>query len=97
MFLAFLLTIYHENICFSVHIQNTNYVKLSEDEINTVLADNQQKLNLTNKQTQGWHKKCMCLVEFEKQSKMDDWLIIDKIEDVLVGTSIPYNYDKLRF
>ncbi|WP_330383754.1 hypothetical protein [Romboutsia hominis] len=46
---------------------------------------------------QGWHKKCMCLVEFEKQSKMDDWLIIDKIEDVLVGTSIPYNYDKLRF
>ncbi len=27
----------------------------------------------------------------------DDWLIIDKIEDVVVGTSIPYNYDKSRF
>lgn len=23
--------------------------------------------------------------------KVEDWLIIDKIEDVLVGTSIPYN------
>lgn len=29
---------------------------------------------------------------------MDDWLIIDKIEDVLVnGTSIPYNYEKSKF
>jgi hypothetical protein len=33
---------------------------------------------------------------FEKQSIMDDWLIIEKIEDVLVGTSIPYNYDKSK-
>lgn len=28
---------------------------------------------------------------------MDDWLIIEKIEDVLVGASIPYNYDKSKF
>lgn len=28
---------------------------------------------------------------------MDDWLIIEKIEDVIVGTSIPYNYEKSRF
>ena len=54
------------------------------------------------------HKKCICLVEFigveniepplqfEKQSNMDDWLIIEKIEDVLVGTSITYNYAKSR-
>jgi hypothetical protein len=27
---------------------------------------------------------------------MDDWLIIEKIEDVTVGTSIPYNYDNSR-
>ena len=26
-----------------------------------------------------------------------DWLIIEKIEDVVVGTSIPYNYEKSRF
>ena len=25
------------------------------------------------------------------------WLIIDKIEDVVVGSSSPYNYEKSRF
>jgi hypothetical protein len=85
-----------------------NYVKLSEDEIVKVLADNQGKLNLSKKQQERWHKKCMCLVEFENvseiqpldfehQGNMDDWLIIEKIEDVVVGTSIPYNYDKSKF
>jgi len=51
----------------------------------------------------------LCLVEFDEvckiepplpfdhQGNMDDWLIIDKIEDVVVGTSIPYNYEKSRF
>ncbi len=76
-----------------------NHVKLSEDEIVKALADNQQE---------RWHKKCMCLVEFENvseiqpldfdhQGNMDDWLIVDKIEDVVVGTSISYNYDKSKF
>lgn len=85
-----------------------NFVKLSEDEIVKILEDNQEKLNLTEKQKERWHKKCMCLVEFEDvreieplefyhQSNMDDWLIIEKIEDVVVGTSIPYNYDKSKF
>lgn len=89
--------------------QVQNYVKLSEDEINQVFLDNEIKLSLTDKQKIRWHKKCICLVEFvqveqiepalpfEKQNNMDDWLIIDKIEDVLVGTSIPYNYEKSRF
>ena len=36
-------------------------------------------------------------LEFEHQGTMDDWLIIDNIEDVVVGTSIPYNYDKSKF
>lgn len=85
-----------------------NYVKLSEDEINQVLEENQEKLNLSEKQKIRWHKKCMCLVEykniekiepleFDHQGNMDDWLIIEKIEDVVVGTSIPYNYEKSRF
>jgi len=84
-----------------------NHVKLSEDEINEVLKVNQDKLNLSLKQQKRWHKKCMCLVEFENtveieplefehQGNMDDWLIIEKIEDVVVGTSIPYNYDKSK-
>ena len=68
----------------------------------------QGKLNLSDKQKVRWHKKCLCLVEFENveeisplafehQGNMDDWLIIEKIEDVVVGTSIPYNYDKVKF
>ena len=85
-----------------------NYVKLTEDEINKTLEENQEKLNLTQKQKDRWHKKCLCLVEFrdvkkitpldfDHQGNMDDWLIIEKIEDVVVGTSIPYNYDKSKF
>lgn len=88
----------------SVH----NLVKLTEEQINEVLHENQIKLNLSKKQQDRWHKKCMCLVEFanikeikpldfDHQRNMDDWLILDKIEDVVVGTSIPYNYEKLRF
>lgn len=84
-----------------------NFVKLSDEEITKVLADNQERLNLSDKQITRWHKKCLCLVEFESveeiaplvfdhQGNMDDWLIIDKIEDVVVGTSIPYNYEKSK-
>lgn len=86
-----------------------NYVKLTDEEINQILDDNQNKLALTVKQRERWHKKCLCLVEFENvqriesplafdhQGNMDDWLIIEKIEDVVVGTSIPYNYEKSKF
>ncbi|KUO51868.1 MAG: hypothetical protein APF76_16130 [Desulfitibacter sp. BRH_c19] len=85
-----------------------NYVKLTENEIVKILEDNQSKLNLSNKQKERWHKKCLCLVEFkdvreidslefEHQRNMDDWLIIEKIEDVVVGTSIPYNYNNSKF
>ncbi|MDP3388048.1 MAG: hypothetical protein Q8S24_12480 [Eubacteriales bacterium] len=85
-----------------------NYVKLSEEEIEKILAEHQRSLNLTENQKKRWHKKCLCLVKFENvekieplafdhQGNMDDWLIIEKIEDVVVGTSIPFNYDKSKF
>ncbi len=86
-----------------------NYVKLSDNEIIQIFNENQSKLALTEKQRERWHKKCLCLVEFENvqkiepplafdhQGNMDDWLIIEKIEDVVVGTSIPYNYEKSKF
>ena len=85
-----------------------NYVKLSDEEIVKILSDNQNKLNLSEKQNERWHKKCLCLVEFENveertplvfehQNNMDDWLIIEKIEDVVAGTSVPYNYEKSKF
>ncbi len=85
-----------------------NLVKLSEEDIVRTLEENQSKLNLSKKQQERWHKKCMCLVEFEDvkeiepldfdhQGNMDDWLIVEKIEDILVGSSIKYNYEKSRF
>lgn len=85
-----------------------NFVKLSDEEITKTLADNQSKLNLSDKQKIRWHKKCLCLVEFENvkkispltfehQGNMDDWLILEKIEDVIVGTSISYNYKNSKF
>ena len=85
-----------------------NHVKLSEDQIIEILANNQAKLNLSKKQQERWHKKCICLIEFdnvseikpldfEHQGNMDDWLILEKIEDVVAGTSIPYNYEKSKF
>lgn len=85
-----------------------NFVKLSEDGIDKVLNDNQESLSLSEKQQQRWHRKCICLVEFENvseippldfdhQNNMDDWLILEKIEDVVIGSSIPYNYEKSKF
>jgi len=85
-----------------------NFVKLTEEEILQVLEINQSKLQLSEKQKERWHKKCLCLVEFQNvesipsldfdhQGNMDDWLMIEKIEDVVVGTSIPYNYDLSKF
>lgn len=86
-----------------------NFIKLTDEEINDILANNQEKLQLSEAEKVRWHKKCLCLVEFEQlkeispplefdhQKTMDDWLILEKIEDVVVGSSIPYNYEKSRF
>lgn len=84
-----------------------NYVKLSQDDSLNVIKERQDKLNLSEKQMKRWNKKCLCLVEFnnleeiepldfEHQSNMDDWLIVEKIEDVLVGSSIDYNYESTK-
>lgn len=85
-----------------------NYVKLTPEETTKVLLDHQDRLHLSEKQKERWHKKCLCLVgftdvtsieplDFDHQSNMDDWLMIEKIEDVVVGTSIPYDYKNARF
>ena len=85
-----------------------NFTKLSDDEITSTLEANRVRLLLSDKEKERWHKKCLILVgfkdvreiaplDFDHQSNMDDWLIIDKIEDVVVGSSIPYNYEKSKF
>lgn len=92
----------------AVVTQVQNLVKLTDDEITNIIEENNKKLVLTDKQKERWHKKCLCLIEFnlvekieplafDHQNNMDDWLIIEKIEDVIVGTSIPYNYEKSKF
>ena len=79
-----------------------NYVKLSEEEITRILSENSGKLNLSDKQMVRWHKKCLCRVEFENveeiapiafehQSNMDDWIILNRIEDVAAGTGTQYD------
>jgi len=84
-----------------------NYINLSKEESLKIIMDNQSRLNLSEKQIERWNKKCLCLVEFgvlekitplefDHQSNMDDWLIIEKIDDVVVGTSIPFNYNKTK-
>jgi hypothetical protein len=83
-----------------------NYVKLSDEEISEILRKNQDKLKLSEKQKERWRKKCLILVEFkdvkeinpmeyERQNNMDDWLILDKIEDVIAGSSIKFKYKTL--
>ncbi|MDP5199850.1 hypothetical protein [Flavobacterium sp. DG2-3] len=86
-----------------------NYIKLADSEIITILESNQENLNLTDNQKKRWRKKCLILVKFAKveeidpplnfehQKNMDDWLILERIEDVIVGSSIPYNYDNSKF
>ncbi|MBN2694424.1 hypothetical protein JXR93_07155 [bacterium] len=84
-----------------------NYVKLNDDEITKIISENQNMLKLSQKEIERWHKKSLCLIEFvnieeisplsfEHQNNMDDWLILEKIEDVVVGSSIPYNYDNSK-
>lgn len=85
-----------------------NFTQRTDEEITQTIEDNNHKLVLNDKQQERWHKKCLCLVEFDQvkaidpldfdhQKNMDDWLIIENIEDVVVGSSIPYNYDKAKF
>lgn len=86
-----------------------NFMKLTDNEIHDILEKNEEELQLSAAEKERWHKKCLCLVEFEQlkridpplefdhQKNMDDWLILEKIEDAVVGSSIPYNYEKSRF
>lgn len=94
------------NACASVtHVENL--MRLSDDEITQTLDRCQDKLKLNDKQRVRWHRKFLCLVEFndvqaiepmdiDHQGNMDDWLILKQIEDVVKGSSIPYNYEHSR-
>lgn len=42
-----------------------NFLKLTDQEIKETLEKNQDKLMLSEKQKERWHKKCLCLIEFD--------------------------------
>lgn len=85
-----------------------NFVKLTDTQIDQIIFDRQPQLQLTPAQQERWHKKCLCLVAFDQvkpitpplpfdhQNNMDDWIILDKIADAVVGTSTPYSYEKAK-
>lgn len=84
-----------------------NHTKLTDAQIEQVFDDHRHELRLSPAQRKRWHKRCLCLVrfaqvesipplQFERQGNMDDWLIIERIEDVLVGTSKPFTYEHAR-
>ena len=48
-----------------------NFVKLSEEKNDKVLSGNAEKLALSEKQCQRWHKKYKCLTEFDSVTPID--------------------------
>src|SRR5574344_2509852 len=55
-----------KNIYLTAIVKNVyNYIKLTEEEINEIIDSNNDKLLLNDEQKKRWHKKCICLVEFE--------------------------------
>lgn len=92
----------------AVVINVENFVKLNDEEITEKLAERQELLQLTATQIKRWQKKCLCFVtfdqveeitpmDFDHQNNMDDWLIVEQIADVVVGTSKPFTYEAAKF
>jgi hypothetical protein len=84
-----------------------NSEKMTEDESKAVVAENQDKLNLTDTQIKRWAgKKVLCLIEIKdietietltlaRQSNMDDWITVEKITSILEGSSEKYHSIRL--
>lgn len=85
-----------------------NSEKMTEDEAKVVVAENQDKLNLTDAQIKRWAgKKILCLIEIKDaetietltlahQSNMDDWITVEKITSILEGSSEKYQSIRLN-
>lgn len=85
-----------------------NSEKMAEDQSKAIVAENQDKLNLTDTQIKRWEgKKFLCLIEikdvetiktlkFARQSNMDDWIIVGTITSILEGSSEKYQNIRLN-
>ena len=80
-----------------------NSEKLMPEETEKILEDNEKELNLSKEQYKRWSsKKYLCIVEVEnvqlletpliyrRDKNMDDWLIVEHIEDILEGSDKEY-------
>lgn len=80
-----------------------NSEKLTPEEVEKILKDNEKELNLSKDQYKRWSSKkylCMVTVEdvqlletpliYRRDKNMDDWLIVDQIEDILEGSDKEY-------
>jgi len=84
-----------------------NSEKLNIDESKRLVAENQDKLNLTDSQIKRWAgKRFLCLIEIKdvklieplslaRQGNMDDWITVENINTILEGTSEKYQSIRL--
>jgi hypothetical protein len=85
-----------------------NSEKMTEEESKVLVAENQDRLNLTKAQIERWAgKKYLCLVEIKdveaiealtlaRQSNMDDWITVEKIGSILEGSDEKYQSVRLK-
>lgn len=80
-----------------------NSEKMTEEESKALVESKQDELNLSPAQMKRWAgKKVLCLVGvsnvekieepmvYERKKNMDDWIIVEKIEYILVGSDYDY-------
>ena len=67
-----------------------------EKELDKILAGTKTMVMRGGKSLTAGSLRASAFISW-KRLHHGDWLIIEKIEDVVVGTSIPYNYEKSKF
>ncbi len=68
--------------------------KLTSDEIDKIFSDNEQALNLSEKEIDRWKKKCICLINFDNLEKcqtpltipnytpLEDWIMVSSLDEL---------------
>lgn len=79
-------------ICYIAEVKEVyNYNRLLNSEIDSILKNNQKKLQIDDKELEKLKKKCICLIEFENvksisaikikpQASLVDWIILENID-----------------
>lgn len=86
-----------------------NSEKMTEEESKELVASKQSELNLSPAQMKRWAgKKVLCLIGvkdveklqeplvYDRKKNMDDWIIVEKIDYILVGSDYDYKNVTLK-